>query len=202
MYRGKTISVVIPCYNEQEGLARVIPSLPKSIDEISSPITTRPTARRRSRGSLGARGRIRGAKRVRRGVQGGACRGHGGDHGHHGRRRHLSGRSDGGMRRVSLDRDSIFVNASRFPLEDAERDDVPNRVGNADSHLRDACPFHAAGSRIRSRECGSSAARSTGDRAEERRHGRSARRSRSGQSGIRARDSVNATSGTALGSAR
>jgi glycosyltransferase involved in cell wall biosynthesis len=34
MYRGKTISVVIPCYNEEEGLARVIPSLPKSVDEI------------------------------------------------------------------------------------------------------------------------------------------------------------------------
>lgn len=34
MYRGKKISVVIPCYNEQEGVARVISSLPGSIDEI------------------------------------------------------------------------------------------------------------------------------------------------------------------------
>jgi len=34
MFRGKTLSVVIPCYNEEEGLARVIPTLPKSVDEI------------------------------------------------------------------------------------------------------------------------------------------------------------------------
>ncbi len=34
MYRGKKISVVIPCYNEEEGIARVIPSLPTSVDEV------------------------------------------------------------------------------------------------------------------------------------------------------------------------
>ncbi|UCF05949.1 MAG: glycosyltransferase family 2 protein [bacterium] len=34
MYRDKTVTVVIPCYNEEEGIARVIPSLPGSIDEV------------------------------------------------------------------------------------------------------------------------------------------------------------------------
>jgi glycosyltransferase involved in cell wall biosynthesis len=34
MYRDKKISVVIPCFNEEEGLAIVIPSLPQSVDEI------------------------------------------------------------------------------------------------------------------------------------------------------------------------
>ncbi len=34
MYREKNISVVIPCYNEEEGIARVISSLPESVDEI------------------------------------------------------------------------------------------------------------------------------------------------------------------------
>jgi glycosyltransferase involved in cell wall biosynthesis len=34
MYRDKTISVVIPCYNEEEGIARVIPALPDSVDEV------------------------------------------------------------------------------------------------------------------------------------------------------------------------
>jgi glycosyltransferase involved in cell wall biosynthesis len=34
MYRGKTISVVIPCYNEEEGLKGVIPSIPESVDEV------------------------------------------------------------------------------------------------------------------------------------------------------------------------
>jgi glycosyltransferase involved in cell wall biosynthesis len=34
MYRGLKISVVIPCYNEQEGVRHVISALPKSVDEI------------------------------------------------------------------------------------------------------------------------------------------------------------------------
>ena len=34
MYRDKTVSVVIPCYNEEEGIARVIPALPASVDEV------------------------------------------------------------------------------------------------------------------------------------------------------------------------
>ncbi len=34
MYRERSISVVIPCYNEEEGIAEVIPSLPESVDEV------------------------------------------------------------------------------------------------------------------------------------------------------------------------
>ena len=34
MHRDLTISVVIPCYNEEEGVRRVIESLPKSVDEV------------------------------------------------------------------------------------------------------------------------------------------------------------------------
>lgn len=34
MHRGVTISVVIPCYNEQEGIKRVIESMPRQVDEI------------------------------------------------------------------------------------------------------------------------------------------------------------------------
>jgi glycosyltransferase involved in cell wall biosynthesis len=34
MYRGMSVSVVIPCFNEEEGIARVIQSLPASVDEI------------------------------------------------------------------------------------------------------------------------------------------------------------------------
>ncbi len=34
MYREMKISVVIPCYNEQEGIALVIPSLPAFVDEV------------------------------------------------------------------------------------------------------------------------------------------------------------------------
>ena len=34
MHRDLTISVVIPCYNEEEGVRRVIESLPPSVDEV------------------------------------------------------------------------------------------------------------------------------------------------------------------------
>ena len=34
MYRDLTISVVIPCYNEEEGIQHVIRSLPPSVDEV------------------------------------------------------------------------------------------------------------------------------------------------------------------------
>ncbi|MFO7914280.1 MAG: glycosyltransferase family 2 protein [Candidatus Krumholzibacteriales bacterium] len=34
MYREKSVSVVIPCYNEEEGVAVVIRSLPEFIDEV------------------------------------------------------------------------------------------------------------------------------------------------------------------------
>ncbi len=34
MRNDHTISVVIPCYNEEGGIAKVIPTLPDFIDEI------------------------------------------------------------------------------------------------------------------------------------------------------------------------
>jgi glycosyltransferase involved in cell wall biosynthesis len=34
MFRKKTISIVIPCYNEEEGIARVLERMPDFIDEI------------------------------------------------------------------------------------------------------------------------------------------------------------------------
>ena len=34
MYRGKRISVVIPCHNEQEGIRAVIAQMPPIVDEV------------------------------------------------------------------------------------------------------------------------------------------------------------------------
>ncbi|MEE9270311.1 MAG: glycosyltransferase, partial [Candidatus Krumholzibacteria bacterium] len=34
MHRDLSISVVIPCYNEEEGVQKVIKSLPGSVDEV------------------------------------------------------------------------------------------------------------------------------------------------------------------------
>ncbi len=33
MYRGKTVSVVIPCYNEEDGIAKVLDRMPEFVDE-------------------------------------------------------------------------------------------------------------------------------------------------------------------------
>ena len=34
MYRGKRISVVIPCHNEEDGIAAVMAQMPPIIDEV------------------------------------------------------------------------------------------------------------------------------------------------------------------------
>ena len=34
MYRDKTISLVIPCYNEEEGLRQLLPKIPDIVDEV------------------------------------------------------------------------------------------------------------------------------------------------------------------------
>ena len=34
MHKGKTISAVIPCYNEEDGVRHVIEAMPKVVDEI------------------------------------------------------------------------------------------------------------------------------------------------------------------------
>jgi len=34
MWRGRTVSVVIPCYNEEEGLRALLPKIPPSVDEV------------------------------------------------------------------------------------------------------------------------------------------------------------------------
>ena len=34
MYRDKTISLVIPCYNEEEGLRQLLPKIPAIVDEV------------------------------------------------------------------------------------------------------------------------------------------------------------------------
>jgi glycosyltransferase involved in cell wall biosynthesis len=34
MYRGLSISVVIPCFNEEEGIAHVLRGLPDYVDEV------------------------------------------------------------------------------------------------------------------------------------------------------------------------
>ncbi len=34
MYKGRTVSVIIPCHNEEDGLGKVLPSVPRYVDEL------------------------------------------------------------------------------------------------------------------------------------------------------------------------
>jgi glycosyltransferase involved in cell wall biosynthesis len=131
MFRGKRISVVIPCYNEEDGLARVIPALPKSVDEIV-------VADNNSTDGTAAVARGLGAVVVFEARKGyGAAYKAGlaavtGD---------ITVTMDGDgtypMDQIEecvgyfLDRNLDFLNASRFPLEDEGAMNFSNKVGNA-----------------------------------------------------------------------
>jgi glycosyltransferase involved in cell wall biosynthesis len=131
VYRGKKISVVIPCYNEEEGIARVIPSLPKSIDEVivvdnDSTDRTGEVAR-----SLGARVVPEKRKGYGAAYKAGLAAVTG----------EITVTMDGdgtypagGIERCIdrlLDRDLDFVSASRFPLSDKSTMTLSTRMGNA-----------------------------------------------------------------------
>jgi hypothetical protein len=131
MYRGKKISVVIPCYNEQEGIARVIPSLPKFVDEIivvdnNSTDRTQEVAR-----SLGAKVVFEKRKGYGAAYKAGLAAVTG----------EITVTMDGdGTYPVEqiescvdylIDRDLDFVSASRFPLSEKGSMNLSNRVGNA-----------------------------------------------------------------------
>jgi glycosyltransferase involved in cell wall biosynthesis len=131
MYRGKKISVVIPCYNEEAGIARVIPSLPHSIDEVvvvdnNSTDHTQEVAR-----SLGARVVFE----QRRGYGAAYKAGLAGVTGE------ITVTLDGdGTYPVEqieecidylLDHSIDFLSASRFPLKNPRAMNLSNRIGNA-----------------------------------------------------------------------
>lgn len=131
MYRRHTISVVIPCYNEEQGLARVIPSLPKSVDEIvvvdnNSTDRTAEVAR-----GLGAKVVFEARKGYGAAYKAGLAAVTG----------DITVTMDGDGTYPAdqieecvsylLDRSLDFLSASRFPLEDARAMNFSNKVGNA-----------------------------------------------------------------------
>jgi glycosyltransferase involved in cell wall biosynthesis len=130
MIRDKRISVVIPCYNEEEGIARVIPSLPGSIDEIiivdnNSTDRTAEVAKR-----LGVRVVFEARKGYGAAYKAGLAAVTG----------DITVTMDGDGTYPAdqieecveylLDRDLDFVSASRFPLQDAAAMNISNRIGN------------------------------------------------------------------------
>ncbi len=130
MFRGKRISVVIPCYNEEEGIARVIPSLPRSVDEtivVDNNSTDRSAEVARG---LGARVVFEARKGYGAAYKAGLSAVTG----------DITVTMDGDGTYPAdeieecvgylLDRDLDFVNASRFPLEDPRAMSFLNRAGN------------------------------------------------------------------------
>ncbi|MBN2185760.1 MAG: glycosyltransferase family 2 protein [Candidatus Krumholzibacteriota bacterium] len=130
MYREKKISVVIPCFNEEEGIALVIPSLPDSVDEViivdnNSTDRTAEVAKR-----LGARVVFEKKKGYGAAYKAGlpAVTGD------------ITVTMDGdgtyAVEQVEecidhlLDNDLDFVSASRFPLRDKKAMNFSNKVGN------------------------------------------------------------------------
>lgn len=130
MFRGKRLSVVIPCYNEEEGIARVIPSLPKSVDEIvvvDNNCTDRTAEVARG---LGARVVFEKRKGYGAAYQAGLAAVTG----------DITVTMDGDGTYPAdqieecvtylLDNGVDFLSASRFPLQDPKAMSVTNRIGN------------------------------------------------------------------------
>ena len=130
MYREKKISVVIPCYNEEEGLAVVIPSLPDSVDEVVIVDNNSTDRTAEVAAKLGARVVFEKKKGYGAAYKAGlpAVTGD------------ITVTMDGdgtyAVEQVEecidhlLDNDLDFVSASRFPLRDKKAMNFSNKVGN------------------------------------------------------------------------
>jgi len=130
MYREKTISVVIPCYNEEEGIASVIDALPPSVDEVvvvDNNSTDRTAEVAKSRGARVVFEKRKGyGAAYKAGLP--AVKGE------------ITVTMDGDgtypMEQIEecvdylLDNDLDFVSASRFPLKNPSAMNFSNKVGN------------------------------------------------------------------------
>ncbi|MFH1144946.1 MAG: glycosyltransferase family 2 protein [Candidatus Eisenbacteria bacterium] len=130
MHRGQTISVVIPCYNEEDGIQKVIPGLPDCVDEIV-------VADNNSKDRTAEVARALGAKVVLETRQGyGAAY----KRGLAAATQEIVVTMDGdctypmdaipGLVDFLLDRDLDFVSAARFPLRDPRAMKFSNKLGN------------------------------------------------------------------------
>ena len=130
MYRDKKISVVIPCFNEEEGIALVIPSLPDSVDEVIIVDNNSTDQTAEVAEGLGARVVFEKKKGYGAAYKAGlpAVTGD------------ITVTMDGdgtyAVEQVEecidhlLDNDLDFVSASRFPLRDKNAMNFSNKVGN------------------------------------------------------------------------
>jgi hypothetical protein len=130
MYRDKSVSVVIPCYNEEEGVAVVIKSLPDFIDEVVVVDNNSTDRTAEVAEELGARVIFEGTKGYGAAYKAGlpAVKGD------------ITVTMDGdGTYPVEqigecidylLDNGLDFVSAARFPLKDSDAMYFSNKLGN------------------------------------------------------------------------
>ena len=130
MYRDKTVSVVIPCFNEEEGIARVIDALPASVDEVV--VVDNNSTDRTAEVAAGRGARVVFEKRKGYGAAYKA--------GLPAVTGEITVTMDGDgtypMEQIEecidylLDKELDFVSASRFPLKNPDAMNFSNKVGN------------------------------------------------------------------------
>lgn len=131
MYKGLKISVVIPCYNEEEGVRHVIGSLPASVDEIVVVDNNSTDRTAEVAGSLGARVVSEKRKGYGAAYKAGLPAATGDVT--------VTMDGDGSYPADQIEevvdylvaKDLDFVSASRFPLQNPEAMTSTNKLGNA-----------------------------------------------------------------------
>jgi len=130
MHRGKTIGVVIPCYNEEEGIRHVLESLPPIVDEavvVDNNCTDRTAEVASSLGAKVVEERTPGyGAAYKKGLSSATA--------------DIIVTMDGdgtyppeaipGLVDALLDNDLDFISAARFPLSDKKAMSFTNRLGN------------------------------------------------------------------------
>lgn len=130
MYQNKTVSIVLPCLNEQEGLKKLIPLLPDCIDEIVVSDNNSTDDTKAVAASLGAKVVVEPKKgygaAYKKGLQAatgdiivtmdGDCT--------------YPPDEIGPCLDYLLDNDLQFVSAARFPLKNSDAMDLTNIIGN------------------------------------------------------------------------
>jgi glycosyltransferase involved in cell wall biosynthesis len=130
MYKGKTVTVVIPCLNEEQGIEQVLRSMPAFVDEVvvvDNGSTDRTSEVARNYGAQVIREEVRGYGRSYR--KGFACAGGDlivtldGDHSYP-----VDALSY--LIEAFLHLEVDFLNASRFPVRDPRAMSFKHKIGN------------------------------------------------------------------------
>ena len=160
MYKGQTITVIIPCLNEEQGIEKVLRRLPEFVDQtivVDNGSTDRTSEVARSFGAEVIREDVRGYGRAyKRGFA--AATGRSivtldGDHSY-------PADAIAYLIEAFLHLEVDFLNASRFPVRDRHAMSFKHKFGNLVFPWRCRC-CTSAGFAIRSPACGCSAGRSS-----------------------------------------